>query len=113
MKTTPYLISALCLFLVFESSKATKPNLEIGWANKMDKKMKHEILNIVQKAYWKYFDEKSIAWYTTASLYGSYPPKNNKNWNCSFKSKIPILATKQFIAIIDKKTRNVLTCIMK
>ena len=86
--------------------------LKIVWAKNMDKKMQHKVLDIVQKAFWKYHDERSIAWYTIGTLDGTFPPKYDQSWKCEFGSKTAknTKMTKGF-AVINQKTAKVITCL--
>ena len=49
--------------------------------------MQPKVLDIVQKAFWKYHDERSIAWYTIGTLDGTFPPKSDQGWKCELYPK--------------------------
>ena len=93
--------------------------LKILQSENLDKKMQEKVLDIVQKGYWKYHDERSIAFYTTGTLYGIFSPKNEEfKWVCEFQpfnSKLRKTKksnkTVKYFAVLKEKTGRVLSCV--
>ena len=109
------IMKILAFFIFISSLFFVSSGLKIVWTKNIDKKMQPKVLDIVQKAFWKYHDERSIAWYTIGTLDGTFPPKSDQSWKCELYPKTPkgqiITKMTKGFSVINPKTGKVITCL--